>query len=141
MSVLEHLKELRKRLIIAGINGRPGVAHHNAIPRTVFTEPAAFGVGLTPEQAERDGIDLVTAHFNVGQTARAYVEREIGTHAADGRLELYADRPSSAYRSEEPANLVANVRTPSACPRQKSRRVSRYWSFHSTHGGGIRPTR
>ena len=55
--------------------------------------------------------------------------------------ELYADRPSSAYRSEEPASRVATMRIPEECPRQKSRIVSRYWSFHSTHGGGIRPTR
>ena len=36
---------------------------------------------------------------------------------------------------------MATVRTPSPDPRQKSRMVSRYWSFHSTQGGGNSPTR
>ena len=57
-------------------------------------------------------------------------------------IELYGERPSSAYRSEEPASRVASVRIPSLVDaRQKSRTVSRYWSFHSTHGGGNSPTR
>ena len=56
-------------------------------------------------------------------------------------IELYAERPSSAYRSDEPASRVATVLLPEEWLRQKSRISSRYWSFHSTHGGGIRPTR
>ena len=55
--------------------------------------------------------------------------------------EAYGERPSSAYRSDEPASRVATVRMPAERPRQKSRTVSRYWSFHSTHGGGNSPTR
>jgi pyruvate/2-oxoglutarate dehydrogenase complex dihydrolipoamide dehydrogenase (E3) component len=87
-----HTANYHARLVIDGINGRPGVAHHNAIPRTVFTDPAVFGVGLTPEQAQEQGVDLVTARFDVGKTARAFVEREAGAHAPGGMLELYADR-------------------------------------------------
>src|SRR4029078_10903466 len=57
-------------------------------------------------------------------------------------IELYGDRPSSAYGSDEPSSRVASVRIPSLVDaRQKSRTVSRYWSFHSTHGGGNSPTR
>jgi len=56
-------------------------------------------------------------------------------------IELYAERPSSAYRSDEPASRVATVLLPEAWSRQKSRMTSRYWSFHSTHGGGKPPTR
>src|SRR5207249_4634044 len=41
-----HTANYHARLVIAGINGHPGVAHHNAIPRTVFTDPAVFGVGI-----------------------------------------------------------------------------------------------
>jgi dihydrolipoamide dehydrogenase len=87
-----HTANYHARLVIAGINGRPGVTHHNAIPRTVFTEPAVVGVGSTPEQARKDGVDLVTARFDVGKTARAYIERCVGATATDGQLELYADR-------------------------------------------------
>src|SRR4051812_21298546 len=87
-----HTANYHARLVIAGIDGRPGTAHHNAIPRTVFTDPAVFGVGLTPEQARERNIDVVTTRFDVGNTARAYVERKAGAPAANGQLELYADR-------------------------------------------------
>ncbi|MFL6239578.1 MAG: dihydrolipoyl dehydrogenase family protein [Actinomycetes bacterium] len=87
-----HTANYHARLVIDGINGKPGTAHHNAVPRCVFTDPAVFSVGLTPDQARERDVDLVTRSFDVGRTARAYVEREAGGHAADGRLELYADR-------------------------------------------------
>jgi dihydrolipoamide dehydrogenase len=87
-----HTANYHARLVIEGINGRPGVAHHNAIPRTVFTDPAVFGVGLTPEQAKEKNVDLVTARFDLKETARAYVEREAGAHGPHAQLELYADR-------------------------------------------------
>ena len=53
--------------------------------------------------------------------------------------EVYGDRPSSAYRSLEPASREAMSRI-EPWPRQKSRSVSRKRSFHSTHGGGNEPT-
>ena len=46
-------------------------------------------------------------------------------------------RPSGVV----PASRVATSWRPGVCPRQKSRVLSRYWSFHSTHGGGNSPTR
>jgi dihydrolipoamide dehydrogenase len=125
-----HTANYHARLVIAGINGRPGRAHHNAIPRTVFTDPAVFGVGITPEQAKNNNVDLVTARFDVGNTARAYVEREAGAHAANGQLELYADRKTGllvgaaavgscadhwtgelvlAVRAEVPVHVLADV--------------------------------
>ena len=48
--------------------------------------------------------------------------------------EAYGDRPSSAYRSLDPARRDATYRMPPELARQKSRMVSRYLSFHSTHG-------
>ena len=54
--------------------------------------------------------------------------------------EAYGERPSSAYRSEEPDSREATSRMPPELSRQKSRTVSRYLSFHSHHGGGNRPT-
>ncbi len=55
--------------------------------------------------------------------------------------DAYGDRPSSAYRSEEPASREATSWMPRDSCRQKSRIVSRKRSFHSTHGGGKEPTR
>jgi dihydrolipoamide dehydrogenase len=87
-----HTANYHARIVIEGINGRPATAHHNAIPRTVFTDPAVFGVGITPEQAAEQRLDLATTRFDAGRTARAYVERVVGVQATGGALELYADR-------------------------------------------------
>jgi dihydrolipoamide dehydrogenase len=87
-----HTANYHARTIISALRGHPVHADHSAIPRAVYTNPAAFGVGMTPDQARENGIDVATASFDVGNTARAFVEREAGTPAVDGRLELYADR-------------------------------------------------
>jgi pyruvate/2-oxoglutarate dehydrogenase complex dihydrolipoamide dehydrogenase (E3) component len=114
-----HTANYHARLVIDGIQGRPGVAHHNAIPRCVFTNPTVFGVGCTPEQAEKDGIDLVTARFQVRNTARAYVERVVGFDTEHGEVELYADRRRGvlvgaaavgAYADQWTGELVLAVR-------------------------------
>ena len=47
--------------------------------------------------------------------------------------------PVVPYRSEDPANRVANSPIPIGVLRQKSRMLSRYLPFHSRHSGGNRP--
>jgi dihydrolipoamide dehydrogenase len=87
-----HTANYQARVVIANIEGREQRADYRAIPRAVYTDPAVFSVGITPEQAAEHDVDLVSASFDVGNTARAFVEREAGAHAVGGRLELYADR-------------------------------------------------
>jgi len=49
-------------------------------------------------------------------------------------------RSVPSYRSDEPANRVANSPIPTGWLRQKSRMLSRYFPFHSRHSGGKRPS-
>jgi len=62
--------------------GEPTRADYTAIPRTVFTDPAIYSVGRT------DGDGLLTAGFDVGETARATVDQRAGSAS---KVELYAD--------------------------------------------------
>ncbi|MDX6287782.1 MAG: hypothetical protein QOG53_3267 [Frankiales bacterium] len=106
-----HTANYHARTIIAALQGKDVRADHSAIPRVVYTDPAAFGVGLTPEQAKDKGISIVSASFDVGDTARAFVEREAGTTAVNGRLELYADRDRGVLVGAAAVGTYADVWT------------------------------
>jgi pyruvate/2-oxoglutarate dehydrogenase complex dihydrolipoamide dehydrogenase (E3) component len=87
-----HTANYQARVIIANILGGDARADYRAIPRAVYTTPTVFAVGRTPDQLRDDGVDVATATFDVGETARAFVERKAGVTATSGRVELYADR-------------------------------------------------
>ena len=79
---------------MTGTDRRADVGH---VPRTMWTEPQVTCCGLTPEQAEEQGLEVVTAGMDVGSTGRAWTERwsDDGVLRDDdrpaGRVELYAD--------------------------------------------------
>ena len=106
-----HTANYHARTIIAAMQGKDARADYSAIPRVVYTDPAAFGVGLTPEQAREKGISVATASFDVGNTARAFVEREAGTTAVNGRLEMYADRDRGVLVGAAAVGTYADVWT------------------------------
>lgn len=89
-----HTATYQARVVADELLGRGHDADYRAIPRAVYTEPPAYAVGLTPEQARDSGVDLVTAGFDLGGTARAVLHPEgpLGDGATGGRVELYADR-------------------------------------------------
>lgn len=82
-----HTANYHARIIAANILGGNAVADYRAIPRGVYTEPSLASVGITEEQARRQGMDPVTATMDVGETARAYA-----TGKKTGVLVLIADR-------------------------------------------------
>lgn len=79
------------RVIAAGLLGGQLRADRRAIPRTVYTDPAVLCVGATPasrpggQSADPAGDDLVTAGFDLADTARGYLEG-----GGVGRVEVYA---------------------------------------------------
>ncbi len=113
-----HTANYQARVVADNLTGRAHRADYRAIPRGVYTDPAVWAVGRT------DGDDLVTATFDVGQTARAYLS------GAGGQLALYADpvrgvlvgaaavgreadawaaEAAVAVRGEVPVELLADV--------------------------------
>ena len=73
-----HAANYQAKVVVDNLTGATRRADHRAIPRTVYTDPAVFCVGVT------DGEPAATA--DVGATARAAVEQR-----QDGRVALYVD--------------------------------------------------
>jgi dihydrolipoamide dehydrogenase len=79
-----HTANYQASVVAANILGHRREADYRAIPRAVFTMPAVFAVGASPQGAAEAGISLVTAGFDLQDTARAAVAGEDA-----GRVELY----------------------------------------------------
>jgi dihydrolipoamide dehydrogenase len=84
-----HTANYQASVVAANILGRQREADYRAIPRAVFTMPAVFAVGASPQGAAEAGVPLTTAGFDLQGTARAAVA---GDDA--GRVELYAHTES-----------------------------------------------
>jgi dihydrolipoamide dehydrogenase len=82
-----HTASYQGRIVADNLLGGDRRADYRAIPRTVDTEPAVAGVGLTPAQAAEQDMDVATATMDVGETARDSLEGGGG-----GLLLLVADR-------------------------------------------------
>jgi pyruvate/2-oxoglutarate dehydrogenase complex dihydrolipoamide dehydrogenase (E3) component len=81
-----HTARYQARIVTANILGGNRLADYRAVPRTVYTSPSVYTVGLSPELAASAGVDLVTVSFDLAETARATVDDD-----DRGRVELYAD--------------------------------------------------
>jgi pyruvate/2-oxoglutarate dehydrogenase complex dihydrolipoamide dehydrogenase (E3) component len=80
-----HIAVYQARLCVADILGRPRPdADYRALPRVTFTDPEVGSVGLTEEQARREGGDVVALRGSVADSARGWL------HGADGFVKLVA---------------------------------------------------
>lgn len=84
-----HVARYQAGIVAANILGEDREAGYRAIPRPVYTTPSVFAVGLSPQLAAAQGVELVTAGFDLAETARATMEDD-----DRGRVELYADAVS-----------------------------------------------
>ena len=84
-----HAGRYQAGVVAANITGGHREADYSAIPRTVFTTPTVFAVGITPRGAADAGSGLVVARAVLADTARGRITGE-----ERGCLELYADRRS-----------------------------------------------
>jgi pyruvate/2-oxoglutarate dehydrogenase complex dihydrolipoamide dehydrogenase (E3) component len=69
-----HTANHHARVVLAGLAGRDVRTHEAGIPRAVYTEPPVYAVGLGEEAAREAGHEVLTAHQDVTDTARAFVE-------------------------------------------------------------------
>ncbi|MGJ7440196.1 dihydrolipoyl dehydrogenase family protein [Aquipuribacter sp. MA13-6] len=90
-----HTANHHARVVLSQLAGRDVRRRDAGIPRAVYTEPPVFSVGLSEQDARDAGHDVLTAHQDVTETARAFVER-VGlaagsTAAGPAGLRLVAD--------------------------------------------------
>jgi pyruvate/2-oxoglutarate dehydrogenase complex dihydrolipoamide dehydrogenase (E3) component len=83
-----HVASYQGRVAAADMLGRPSRADYRAVPRVVFSDPEVAQVGRSPEQAEEDGVDVVSGHADLGEAARS---RTFG-RGHHGGLRVHADR-------------------------------------------------
>ncbi len=81
-----HTASYQARIVAANILGGHREADYRAIPRVVYTTPSVYTVGLSPACAAAAGTELLTAGFDLAETAWATVEDD-----DRGRMEVYAD--------------------------------------------------
>jgi len=87
-----HVGAYQARVAAADALGREVRADYAAMPRVAFTDPEVASVGLSAEQAEAEGIGVVTAHLDlVDALARPITYEE---QPRRQELELVADRES-----------------------------------------------
>jgi pyruvate/2-oxoglutarate dehydrogenase complex dihydrolipoamide dehydrogenase (E3) component len=80
-----HVAVYQARLCVADILGSPRPdADYRALPRVTFTDPEIGSVGLTEEQARREGGNVVTLTDSVKDSARGWI------HGAEGFVKLVA---------------------------------------------------
>ena len=84
-----HTARYQAEIVAANLLGGTRAADYRAIPRTVYTSPSVYTVGMSPSLAEATGVDLITVSYDLAETARAQVEDD-----DRGRVELYADAAS-----------------------------------------------
>jgi pyruvate/2-oxoglutarate dehydrogenase complex dihydrolipoamide dehydrogenase (E3) component len=84
-----HVARYQAGIVAANILGSARAADYRALPRAVYTDPAVFAVGLTPETAAAAGVALQTASSALADTARARLDTDEA-----GYVELYAEPDS-----------------------------------------------
>jgi pyruvate/2-oxoglutarate dehydrogenase complex dihydrolipoamide dehydrogenase (E3) component len=85
-----HTAGYQGSIIARNLMGEPARADYRALPRVVYTHPPLAAAGLTAAQAREQGIEVETACFDVGQTARSLTEG--ADEPTRGCLVLVADR-------------------------------------------------
>jgi dihydrolipoamide dehydrogenase len=86
--MLAHKAEDEGIAVAENIAGETGIVNHNVIPSVVYTMPEIAGVGLTEEEAKKDG-EIKVGKFPMMANSRAKTNRE-----PDGFVKVIADAKS-----------------------------------------------
>lgn len=120
-----HTANYHGRIVTANLLGEDKRADYRAIPRGVYTDPSVGSVGLTEEAARRQGIDVITAAMDVGNTARAFATGQeggklilvgdrkrailVGAHAIGPHVEEWMGEAALAIRAEVRLDVLSEV--------------------------------
>jgi dihydrolipoamide dehydrogenase len=77
-SMLAHTASREGEVVVNNLTGRKDVMRYNAIPGVVYTNPEVASVGLTEEQAKKEGIAYRIAKLPMAYAGRFVAENEGG---------------------------------------------------------------
>jgi pyruvate/2-oxoglutarate dehydrogenase complex dihydrolipoamide dehydrogenase (E3) component len=92
VNMTTHTGKYQARVVAAEILGHGYDADYHAIPRVVYTDPNAVGIGHTPESAKADGIEVILGTGSVADTAASSIVRADWRNAVDEFLTLVGDK-------------------------------------------------
>ena len=78
-SMLAHTASREGEVVVNNLTGRHDIMRYNAIPGIVYTNPEVAGVGLTEEQAKKEGIDYKITKLPMAYAGRFVAENEGGS--------------------------------------------------------------
>jgi dihydrolipoamide dehydrogenase len=78
-SMLAHTASREGEVVVNNLTGRPDVMRYQTIPGVVYTKPEVAGVGLTEEQAQKEGIKYKIAKLPMAYAGRFIAENEGGS--------------------------------------------------------------
>ena len=88
VALFTHVGKYQARIAVDDIAGREPRADYRSVPRVVFSDPEIAAVGLTTEQAQAKGVDVVEGRADLMQIARTETYgKDLG-----GQLGVLADR-------------------------------------------------
>ncbi|MDR1332692.1 MAG: dihydrolipoyl dehydrogenase [Tannerella sp.] len=78
-SMLAHTASREGEVVVNNLTGRPDVMRYRAIPGVVYTNPEVASVGLTEEQAKKEGVEYRIAKLPMAYAGRFVAENEGGS--------------------------------------------------------------
>ena len=78
-SMLAHTASREGEVVVNNLTNHPDVMRYNAIPSIVYTNPEVAAVGLTEEQAKKDGINYKISILPMSYAGRFVAENEGGS--------------------------------------------------------------
>ncbi len=78
-SMLAHTASREGEVVVNNLTGRTDTMRYNAVPGIVYTNPEVASVGLTQEQADREGLKYKMTKLPMAYAGRFVAENERGT--------------------------------------------------------------
>ena len=82
-----HLAYYHGQVVARRLRGEDARTDHSAVPRVTYTDPEVASIGLSEDAARKQGIDVVVATTDPGETARGYIHDFHG-----GTVKVVGDR-------------------------------------------------
>ena len=88
---LAHVASAQGMVAVANCAGRDETMRYDQVPACIYTSPEIAWVGVSEEEARRQGHEVITGGFNLAANGRSLVMNE-----TTGLIRLVADKPTGA---------------------------------------------